>query len=362
MNQKPSPSPDSRTQPLLPGCTAAAGIDVSKMNFHVCLLTRSGARPKKGTFTADAEGHRKFIDWLQRVSGGETVHCCLEETGTYGRALAAFLHEGGHFVSVVNAALIKHYGRSLNVRTKNDIVDAHLIAQYTLERVPARWRPLAPAHEALRAAARRRQQITEMITAEKNHLEAASDPAVRASIEHLLTLLHEEQEKIMEQMERLAAEDPALAHNRSLLDSIPGIGALTALLLLAELPALDSFESARQLCAYAGLTPRERQSGTSVHGRTRLCKQGRGGLRSLLFLPAASILSCKSGPLKAFAQKLINAGKAPKCAVGALMRKLMALTFAILRSGKAYNPQFHFTRSGSPAAPPQKKMSRLALD
>lgn len=78
----------------------------------------------------------------------------------------------------------------------------------------------------------------------------------------------------MEQMERLAAEDPALAHNRSLLDSIPGIGALTALLLLAELPALDSFESARQLCAYAGLTPRERQSGTSVHGRARLCKQG----------------------------------------------------------------------------------------
>ena len=96
----------------------------------------------------------------------------------------------------------------------------------------------------------------------------------------------------MEQMERLAAEDPALAHNRSLLDSIPGIGALTALLLLAELPALDSFESARQLCAYAGLTPRERQSGTSVHGRTRLCKQGRGGLRSLLFLPAASLRPC----------------------------------------------------------------------
>jgi transposase len=355
MNPIPRKRSSPCHQPLLPGCTASAGIDVSKKNFHVCLLTRSGARPQKGSFSADADGHRKFTGWLQRVSGGETVHCCLEETGTYGRALAAFLHEGGHFVSVVNAALIKHYGRSLNVRTKNDVVDARLIAQYTLERVPARWRPLAPAHEALRAASRRRQQIISLMTAEKNHLEAATDPAVRASIEHLLTLLHKEQEKIMEQMERLAAEDPVLAHNRSLLDSIPGIGALTALLLLAELPALDSFESARQLCAYAGLTPRERQSGTSVHGRNRLCKQGRGGLRSLLFLPAASLLSCKSGPLKAFAQKLINAGKAPKCAVGALMRKLMALTFAILRSGKAYNPQFHLEPSGAPALHQQKK-------
>src|SRR5687768_7050352 len=108
----------------------------------------------------------------------------------------------------------------------------------------------------------------------------------------------------MAEMERLAAADAVLARNRGLLDSIPGIGPLSAHLLLAELPALDSFESARQLCAYAGLTPREKQSGSSLKGRSRLCKQGRSGLRSLLFLPAMSILATKAGPLKTFAQRL----------------------------------------------------------
>jgi transposase len=77
----------------------------------------------------------------------------MEETGTYGRALAAFLHEGGDYVSVVSAALIKHYGCALNLRTKNDTVDAHLIAQYTLERVLARWEPLRPVKRCGRSPA-----------------------------------------------------------------------------------------------------------------------------------------------------------------------------------------------------------------
>jgi transposase len=339
-----------RSQQMLPGFTAAAGIDVSKKNFHVCVLTPSGKRPQKGTFSTDAEGHRKFTAWLHRVSSGAPVHCCLEETGSYGRALAGFLHEGGHYVSVVNAALIKHFGRSLNVRTKNDSVDAHLIARYTLERVPARWVPLAPAHEALRAAARRRQQLIALIVAEENHLEAAADPGVRAHITETLAMLKSQQEKIVMEMERVAAADSALAHNANLLESIPGIGPLTARLLLAELPALDCFESARQLCAYAGLTPRERQSGTSLNGRVRLCKQGRSGLRMLLFLPALSVLSSKGGALKDFANKLIRAGKAPKCAVGALMRKLMSLVFAILRSGKPYDPRYFQNRATTKCA------------
>lgn len=118
----------------------------------------------------------------------------------------------------------------------------------------------------------------------------------------------------------------------------PGSAEISATRLLAELPALDSFESARQLCAYAGLTPRERQSGTSVNGRTRMCKQGRSGLRELLFMPAMSLMKAKSGPLHEFAIRLIKAAKQPACVVGALMRKLMGLVFAILRSGQADDP------------------------
>ena len=188
--------------------------------------------------------------------------------------------------------------------------------------------------------ARRRTQVLDMIIAEKNHLEAAADGQVREHIQHLMELLQKEHDGLWQQMLAVVKDDAAMAHNAQLLKSIPGIGEITAVMLLAELPALDSFESARQLCAYAGLSPRQHQSGSSVRGRTRLCKQGRGGLRTLLFMPAVSLMSSKRGVLRVFADRLLKAGKAAKCVVGALMRKLMALVFAILRSGAPFDPNF----------------------
>jgi transposase len=111
----------------------------------------------------------------------------MEETGCYGRALAAFLHQAGHHVSLVNAALIKSYGQSRNLRNKNDTLDARLIANYTLERVPPRWVPLSGSHQKLRELARRRLQLMEFIIAEKNHLEAAMDKTVRAHVSRCLS-------------------------------------------------------------------------------------------------------------------------------------------------------------------------------
>jgi transposase len=324
----------------LAGLCGAVGIDVSKSKFNVCYLADSQSRAQNGEFVADASGHAKFLAWLERVGAGQSVHLCLEETGCYGQALAAFLHEAGHHVSVVNAALIKNYGRSLNVRTKNDVVDARLIAQYTLERVPQRWIPLAPQHQALRNASRRRDQINEFIIKEKNHLEASPCPEISEMLRTHIEQLKACKAEITKLMARLVAQDPQLARNIELLMTIPGIGRVTAINLLAELPSLDGFTSARQLCAYAGLTPRENTSGSSLHGRPRLCKQGRGVLRRIMFMPALSLMGSKSGPLRVFADRLLGNDKKPACVVGALMRKLIALVFAILRSGKPFDPLY----------------------
>lgn len=338
--RKPAPRPIIAPEPCLPGTAGAVGIDVSKANFHACYLADSKARPHSGVFTADAAGHAKFLLWLDRVGARQSLHLCLEETGCYGRSLASFLHQAGHHVSLVNAALIKNYGRSLNLRTKNDRVDAQLIAGYTLERIPDRWQPLAPQHQALRDAARRRQQLMGLLLQEKNHLEACPSPAIRGHIQQSIDTLQAQLTLLESHMDTLIDTDAHLKHNAVLLVSIPGIGKLTARLLLAELPPLDSFTSARQLSAYAGLTPREHQSGTSVNGRPRLCKQGRGGLRKLFFMPAVSLMSCKTGPLRQFADRLLGAAKKPACVVGALMRKLSSLVFAILRSGKPFDPNY----------------------
>lgn len=330
-------------EPTLPGTTGAVGIDVSKATFHACYLAHSTARPQTGVFSADAAGHAKFLAWLDRIGTHHSLHLCLEETGCYGRALGTFLHQAGHHVSIVNAALIKNYGRSLNLRTKNDHVDAQLIAGYTLERVPARWQPIDPQHQALRDAARRRQQLLNLLLQEKNHLEATLSSTIRGSIEATIAALKQQITAIETLMKTLISADPSLSHNLALLISIPGIGQLTAMFLLAELPPLDGFSSARQLSAYAGLTPREHQSGTSVKGRSRLCKQGRGGLRKLFFMPAVSLMKSKAGPLRIFADRLLAAAKKPACVVGALMRKLSGLVFAVLRSGKPFDP--HYART-----------------
>jgi len=348
---KPAAKPLIAPEPCLPGTAGAVGIDVSKATFHACYRADSKARPKAGVFTADPVGHAKFLTWLDRVGTHQSLHLCLEETGCYGRALASFLHQAGHHVSVVNAALIKNYGRSLNLRTKNDRVDAQLIAGYTLERIPARWQPLEPQHQALRDAARRRQQLMGLLLQEKNHLEASPSPAIRQSIQQTIDALQAQRADIEAHMKALIAADPQLEHNAALLVSIPGIGFLTAMLLLAELPPLDSFTTARQLSAYAGLTPREHQSGTSVNGRTRLCKQGRSGLRTLFFMPALSLMGRKTGPLYHFAERLLKAAKRPACVMGALMRKLSTLVFAILRSGKPFDPNYSRTMALSPAVP-----------
>ena len=190
-----------------------------------------------------------------------------------------------------------------------------------------------------------------LILQEKNHLEASAAPAIRDSIQQTIKALQLQLTAIETLMKDLLTADPQLHRNAALLVSIPGIGQSSAIRLLAELPPLDSFTTARQLSAYAGLTPREHQSGTSVKGRTRLCKQGRGGLRKLFFMPALSLMGSKSGPLRQFADRLLAAAKKPACVVGALMRKLSTLVFAVLRSGKPFDP--HYARTMALAAPPK---------
>jgi transposase len=346
-----APSQSSKSiapQPGLPGLSGVVGIDVSKRKFDACFLLEATSRPHHGTFTADADGQAKFVIWLDRVAGQQSVHLCLEETGCYGQALGRVLHAAGHHVSLVNPALIKSYGASLNIRTKNDRVDAQTIARYALERTPARWAPLPPQHQALRDLHRRREQLMAMMLQEKNHLEASLSAAMSAAIEQMIQHLKKLVAQIEAEMSAVIVADPTLQHNAKLLQSIPGIGLRTAQGLLAEMPPLDSFESARALCAYAGLTPRNEESGSSVSKRPRLCKQGRGSLRKLLFMPALSVLgSTAKHTLRAMIERL-RANPKPKskmCIVGALMHKLLALAFGILRSGQPFDPNYARTRA-----------------
>lgn len=314
------------------------GLDISKLKFNACLI-REGGKLRHKVFPNDPAGFSQLADWLT-MQGAARVHACLEATGTYGDSLATYLHERGHTVSQVNPAAIKAYAQSHLSRTKTDRVDAALIAGFCSERRPPAWRPPAPELRELQALVRRLGSLVEMRVAEENRLSSGvTVEAVRQSVEEHVTYLDEQIRRTEELIRRHVDSHPTLKQQSALLDSIPGIGEATAALLLAEVPDIKEYRSARQVAAFAGLVPRERQSGSSVRGRVRLSKIGNACLRKALYFPAVTALRC-SPFFQSWAEGLRQRGKSKMAVIGAAMRKLVHLAYGVLKSGKPFDPQW----------------------
>ena len=313
---------------------ANLGIDIAKAKFAVALLTGDGKVRHKSCTNTPA-GFADLAAWLQRQQV-RTVHACLEATGTYGDALATWLHDAGHVVSVVNPAIIHAYARTQLARSKTDRIDAELIARFTATQLPPPWTPPAPEIRQLQALVRRLDALQGMRTQELNRLEAGITVAdVRASIEAVLANLDAQIAHVKQLIRDHLDRHPGLRAQRELLTTIPGIGETTAAVLIAEL--FDkSYTSARQAAAFAGLVPRIIESGT-LRGRSRLSKIGPGRLRKALYLPAVAALRWNP-TIRAVRARLHAAGKPPMVILGAAMRKLIHLAFGVLKSGRAYDP------------------------
>jgi transposase len=291
-----------------------------------------------------ASGFKKLVAWLKKHQRG-TVHACLEATGLYGDEVAWQLHEAGHTVSVVNPARIKAYADSQLQRNKTDQLDAALIADFCRTQQPAPWSPPDPAERELRSLARHRQALIEMVQQERNRLQAGRvSPTVHQVLVDHLAFLEQQIATLEQAIQDHINHHPDLQHQRDLLDTIPGIGPLTAALLLAEAGDLRRFDHAGQVVAFAGLNPRQHRSGTSVRGQPRLSKRGSARLRGLLYFPAISARS--HNPLIApWCDQLAARGKSSMQIIGAAMRKLLILAYGVLKSGQPFDPHFR------PAAP-----------
>lgn len=316
----------------------ALGIDISKLKFNVCLL-REGGKLKHRVFPNNAAGFEQLQEWLTNL-GVKRVHACLEATGTYWEALARSLFEAGHRVSVVNPAAVKAFAQSRLSRTKTDKVDAELIARFTVAQVPPRWTPLAPEVQGLQALVRRLESLTEMRVMEENRLTSGiAVEAVRQSVEKHLSYLNQEIKRTEELIRQHINNHPTLKQQSDLLDSIPGIAETTAARLLAEMTDLTQYKSARQVAAYAGLVPCERQSGSSLRERARLSKIGNARLRKALYFPAITALRC-SPFFKAWARGLQERGKCKMTVICAVMRKLVHIAYGVLKNGKPFDPEW----------------------
>lgn len=311
------------------------GIDISKRSFHVALLRENGKFLTKA-FDNTPAGFEALERWLQ-AKGAEHPHVCLESTGTYGEALATHLFEAGYTVSVENPARIKHFAKSAGVRTKNDAVDARAIARYAEAMKPKPWAPAPREVRELRALVRRLEAQLAMRTQEQGRLEANPPHIVHEEVEAHITYLDSAIETTRKRIRDHIDNHPGLKQDYELLKSIPGLGETSSAHLLAELD-VGRYPSARQAAAYLGLTPRQYQSGTSVHGPAHLAKEGNGRLRKALYFPALAAL--RANPIvMAFAKRLRQRGKRPMVVVAAAMRKLVHIAFGVLKSKRPFDPQ-----------------------
>lgn len=311
------------------------GIDISKLKFDLCLL-RDNGKLKHKVFANTAAGFLQLSAWLekQKVEG---IHACLEATGTYGEALATYLSDAGHVVSVINPALIKAYAQSQLSRTKTDKADATLIARFCQERKPPQWQPLPAEVRELQALVRRLESLLEMQQMEVNRLEAGVTALLlRESLTEHIAFLDEEINHTTALIRQHIDQHPRLREQRELLVSIPGIGQTTAAKLLAEMLDVKLYQSARQLAAFAGLVPRLHESGSSIKRKARLSKTGAPRLRKALYFPA--IAAIKYNPsIKAMSVRLKERGLCPMQIIGAAMRKLVHLAYGVLKSGRPFD-------------------------
>jgi transposase len=314
------------------------GIDVSKATLDVILL-RAEHPAQAASYANTLTGFKKLVKWLRKRNAGQ-VHACLEATGLYGDEVAQYLHEAGHTVSVVNPARIKAYAASQLQRNKTDRLDAALIADFCLTQKPPVWTPPDPAWRELRALARHLLDLKDMRQQERNRLEAGvTSVTVRQTLQAHLAFIQQQINELEQRMRDHIDQHPDLKRQRDLLDSIPGLGELTACLLVAELADLSRFDHAGQVVAFAGLNPRQRRSGSSVHGQTHLSKTGNSIVRRILYFPAIS--ARRHNPrIAPWCDQLAARGKTKMQVIGAAMRKLLVLAYGVLKSGQPFDPAF----------------------
>jgi transposase len=302
------------------------GIDISKATFDVALLNDNKVKTKK--FSNTSKGFCELKQWLQN-KGIDNAHACMEATGGYERSLAQYLYDNSFKVSVVNPARIKGFSMSKLSRVKTDKADCELIAHFCQAMQLDLWQPTSLHIEELQQWVRRLDSLIINKNQENNRLDGASG-AVAINIRTHIEFLNRQIKEVKRLISNHITTHKDLSDKSKLLASIPGIGEKTIEVILAFL-TVENFDSAKQIAAFVGLNPKPRQSGSSIHGVSRISKTGDSNLRKAFYMPA--VVSIRFNPIiKDFAERLSGTGKSKMVVVIAAMRKLLHIIYGVLKN------------------------------
>lgn len=295
------------------------GLDIAKDHIDV------GLAPEQRTWQVrqTAAGIKELVADLVRLAPATIV---LEASGGYEHDALRAVAEAGLPVARVDPRQVRQFARAAGQRAKTDRLDALILAEFAA-RMEITIRPLPDATtEEIQQVVSRRGQVVAMITAEKNRLHQAGG-RIAEQIRGHIAGLEDQKADLDADLGRLIEQSPVWRAKDELLQTVTGIGAVSARALLAALPEIGTL-SRRQAASLAGLAPIARESGT-YRGK-RYIQGGRTAVRQALYM--ATLVATRFNPtLRAFYQRLIAKGKAPKVALTACMRKLLLICNALIR-------------------------------
>ena len=315
------------------------GIDVGKADLFCHLLGLPEHIACR--FDNTDAGIQKLIFWLTKNTSEDQVSACLEQTGHYGIKVSKALYKLNiHSLFLVNPRQIKAFGQQKLRRNKSDTADAKLIARFLRsEHSELRaWQPKSIEHERITELSRYAESIVRELAKLKTKCEAAYAPSIQRSLKRRIKFAEKEISDIRQRIQKIIASSEPIKTQYKLILSIPGMGEVSSQIMLAELPNITQFKNARELAAWAGLTPCHFISGTSGRATTPITKIGSTYLRQALFMPAMNA-RVFNPLLKEFGDRLQANGKKPKQIIIAIMRKLIHQIYGILKSQKPYNPE-----------------------
>lgn len=325
----------------------SVGIDVSKDSISCCIGStdqrQSESYSTSKTFVNAEGGFKAFYKWVRSKQNVSNIWYVMEATGVYYENLAYWLTEKKEKISVFLPSKVKHYAKTLDIKTKTDLVDARILAKIGLERKLHKWNVPTPIMLQIKGLTREYRENKVKLVKVKNQLHARTH-AYKCSgstlrrLNRQIKLLEKQLVEIEAELRVTVMQDAGLGDKIEKLESIPGLGFMTIICVLGETNGFALTTNGKQLTSYAGLDVRHNQSGNKM-GKSRISKRGNRFIRHALYMPALS--STMHNPLLKKFYHRVNEGKASKkIGVTAVARKLLMLMYTLWKNNTEYNPKY----------------------
>lgn len=326
------------------------GVDVDSAELKISLQNLQENLSIKiidsGTFKNNLKGFEALLKRLSRFLHDDLpLHVTMEVTGVYHEELAYFLHTQENIIVHVELPnTTAAYKKSLNQKSKTDILDARMLGQLGAERQLKEWQPVSNQMRKIKKISRERLRIGKerTLVANQLHAEKASFDSCESCLQRYqqrIDFLNTQEKEIIADLKHCVAQDDDLQQRIDNVCTAKGIGFKTAIGLVAETGGFALFKNRNQLVSYAGYDVEQRSSGTSIKGKTKITKRGNSYIRQIMHMPAMSGVS-NDEHHKAYYHRIVSKSGIKMKANVAIQRKMLLLAYSLFTKNEPFDPEY----------------------